>query len=101
MGDDLDKHHPFGNTAAVEIIIQAARSFLEPEAKSSYSRAIWGLTLNFIALDRLCATFGAAAAAPSQPVPRTHCERIAIGTALQVSISLLTLAIVSHSNISS
>jgi hypothetical protein len=66
-----------------------------------YALAIWSLMSNFIALDRLCMTFGAATVAPSQPVLRTHCDQFAIGTALPVSVSVLIFTILSHLHISS
>ena len=55
-----------------------------------HANTVWALMSNFIALDHLSATFGAATAAPGQPVAQRHCEEtIAIGTTTEVSLSVL------------
>jgi hypothetical protein len=109
MATSLDKHHPFNNTPAVELILKNAGLMLTQGTLqigwgygSCYANTIWALMSNFIALDCLCATFGAATVAPSLPVAHSHCEQtIAIVTAAEVSISVSISAILSHLNISS
>lgn len=104
MAAGLDKHHPFHNTPAAEIIVKNAGLMLAPGTDAitaGYAFAVWSLVSNFILLDRVCATFGAANVAPSQPVPRTHSGQMDIGTAAPVSISALIFAIPSDLNVSS
>ena len=91
MATGLDNHHPFNNMPVVELILQNAGLMLTqgtPQIGWGHANAVWALMSNFIALDHLSATFGAATAAPGQPVAQRHCEEtIAIGTA-EVSLSL-------------
>jgi hypothetical protein len=105
MATNLDKHHPFNNTPAVKLILKNAGLMLAPGTLQigwGYANTIWALMSNFIALDHLCATFGAATVAPSLPVARSHCEQtIAIRTAAEVSISVPISAVLSYLNISS
>ena len=93
MATGLDNHHPFNNMPAVELILWNAGVMLAPGTPQigwGHANAVWALMSNFITLDRLSATFGAATAAPGQPVTQRHCEKtIAIGTAAEVSLSLL------------
>jgi hypothetical protein len=73
-----------------------------PQIGWGHANAIWAFMSNFIALDCLCATFGAKTAAPSLPVTHSHCEQtIAIRTTAEVSISVPNSAILAHLNISS
>ena len=103
MATGLDNHHPFNNMAVVELILQNAGMMLAPGTLQigwGYANAVWALMSNSITLDRLSATFGAATAAPGQPVTQRHCEEtIAIGTAAEVSLSLPICPIISHMNI--
>jgi hypothetical protein len=105
MATGLDKHHPFNNMPAVKLILKNAGLMLTPgtpQISWGYANTIWALMSNFIALDRLCATFSAATVASSLPVTHSHCEQtIAIGTAAEVSILVPISAILSHLNISS
>ena len=99
----LDNHHPFDNTPAVELILRNAGLMLTPGTPQigwGHANTVWPLMSNFITLDCLSATFGAATAASGQPVTRRHCkETIAIGTAAEVSLSLPICPIISHMNI--
>ena len=105
MASGLDQHHPFNNTLAVDLILQNAELMLAPGTLQigwGHANAVWALMSNFIALDCLFATFGAATAAPGQPVAQRHCgETIAIRTATEVSLSVPICPIISHLNISS
>jgi len=105
MAAGLDKHRPFSNTPAVEHILQNTGLMLAPGTPPigwGHANAIWALMSNFIALDRLCATFGAATAAPGRPVARSHTdETIAIGITAEVSTSVPISTILSHFNNSS
>jgi hypothetical protein len=104
MGTGLDNYYPFKNTPAAHIIIKNADSILAPGTDQlgwRHSNVLWALMSNVLILDRLSATFGAAAVAPSHPVPRAHCDQSAIGTAAQVSIPIIMLPILCHFKISS
>lgn len=89
------------------MIVRDAGLILASGAKqltSGYAHAVWGLISSYILLDRLYATFAPEAAAPSQPIPRTHCENLKStfgGTVEKVSVSVLILAILPHLNVSS
>jgi hypothetical protein len=86
IAEGLDKNHPFSYTPAASLIVDSATSILESDPiTSGYARTIWGLVSNFIAFDHLCATYGVAAVIPRSPIPQSHCEQAAIGTASQVS----------------
>ena len=103
MAAGLDKHHPFHNTPAAELIVQNAGLMLAPgtdRISVGYASAVWSLMSNFIVLDRVCATFGAAIVAPGQPVPRAHSGQTDIGTAAPVRISALIFTIPSDLDIS-
>ena len=103
MATGLDNHHSFDNMPAVELILQNAGLMLAPGTPQigwGDANTVWALMSNYITLDHLSATFGAATAAPGQPVARRHCEEtIAIGTAAEVSLSLPICPIISHMNI--
>ena len=103
MATGLDNHHPFNNMPAVELILRNTGLMLAPgtlQIGLEHANAVWALMSNFITLDHLSATFGAATAAPGQPVTWRHCEEtIAIGTAAEVSLSLSICPIISHMNI--
>ena len=105
MASSLDQHHPFNNTPAVDLILQNAELMLAPGTLQigwGHANTVWALMSNFITLDCLSATFGAATAAPGQPVAWRHCEEtIAIGTTTEVSLSVSICPIISHLNISS
>lgn len=92
MATGLDEHYPFNNRPAADLIVKNADLILASGTDplgSGYSNIVWSLMSNVIILDRLCAMFGVMATSPSQPVPRVHCEQSTIGTAAQVSISIL------------
>ena len=103
MATGLDNHHPFNNPPVVELILQNAGLMLAPGTPQigwGHANAVWALMSNFIALDCLSATFGAATAAPGQPVTWRQCEEtIAIGTAAEVSLLLPICPIISYINI--
>lgn len=101
MATGLDKHNPFSNLFAMEVMAENAVLILAPGAEpigKGHALILWSRMCNFILLDRLYKTFAAMAFGPSHPIPRTHCERSAIGTATPVSVSLLIFVIVSHLN---
>ena len=103
MATGLDNHHPFDNTPAVELTLRNTKLMLAPGTLQigwGHANAVWALMSNSIALDHLSATFGAATAAPGQPVTRRHCkETIATGIAAEVSLSLPICPIISYMNI--
>jgi hypothetical protein len=72
MATGLDKHHPFQNTLAAELIVQNAGLMLTPgtdRISSGYTFAVWSLMSNFIVLGHVCAMFSTTNVAPGQPVP--------------------------------
>ena len=85
MATSLDNHHTFDNMPMVKFILQNVGLMLTPGTLQigwEHANAVWALMSNFITLDHLSATFGAATAAPGQPVAWRNCEKtISIGTA--------------------
>src|SRR5271156_1663156 len=68
IAEGLEKHHPFSDTPAVDIILKNAKLILNSPSDVAYARRIWGLMSNYVLFDRLCATFGVATVSPCQPV---------------------------------
>jgi hypothetical protein len=101
MAAGLDRHHPFNNRPTAELLARNAESILADQLSSRHANTAWALFCNFIVLDRLCTAFAAAAVPRCQPIPRTQCDKAAIGTAAQVSVSLIIFTLLSHLNISS